>query len=130
MTSEPGKSDDGSASAVIAGAAVVGGVAATGLAAAGGVAYAATRSDKVGDAAKATGAAAIAVGTKAQQLDREHQITNRAVEATKGAVGAASSLNAKYDISGKASETITWMANGITKAMGSKSQPPNPSQRG
>ena len=57
---------------VMTGAAVVGGVAATlvagpviGVVAAGGAAYAATRSDKVGDVAKSTGEAALAVGGKA-----------------------------------------------------------------
>ena len=57
---------------VMAGAAVVGGAAVgvvagpmLGVVAAGGAAYAATRNDKVGDVAKSTGRAAVAVGSKA-----------------------------------------------------------------
>ena len=60
---------------VMAGAAVVGGVAGAviagpiiGLVAAGGAAYAATRTDTVGDVAKSTGQAAVAVGNKAVRL--------------------------------------------------------------
>ena len=71
--------------AVVAGAAVVGGTAGVvlagpviGLAAAGGAAYAATRSDGVGDAAKATGTAALAVGDKAREFNAEHDVTNKA----------------------------------------------------
>ena len=98
-----GSSRNNADSAVVAGAAVVGGVAATivagpllGLAAAGGAAYAATRSDQVGDAAKATGKAAIAVGHKAQSLDREHGITHKVGEATKGTVKAVGDFNTQY----------------------------------
>ena len=74
--------------AVVAGAAVVGGTAGVvlagpviGLAAAGGAAYAATRSDGVGDAAKATGTAALAVGDKAREFNAEHDVTNKAARA-------------------------------------------------
>ena len=102
-----------------------------GIAAAGGAAYAATRSDKVGDAAMATGNAAIAVGTKAQQLDREHHITQRAADATKGVMNAAASLNQRHDLTGKASDAVTWFANGISKAVGSgtKTPPPPPGRQ-
>jgi hypothetical protein len=72
--SQPGGSgqNNGHNGKVMAGAAVVGGVAGAlvagpviGLVAAGGAAYAATRNDKLGDAAKSTGNAAVAVGGKA-----------------------------------------------------------------
>ena len=69
---------------IMTGAAVVGGVAATliagpviGVIAAGGAAYAATRSDKVGEAAKATGGAAVAVGGKVVDINKEHKVTDK-----------------------------------------------------
>lgn len=116
---------------MVAGAAVVGGVAATivagpliGIAAAGGAAYAATRSDKIGEAAKATGNAAITVGKTAQQVDREHHVTQKATQATKDALGAAAAFNERHDITGKVSDSVSWMANGITKALGGTKPPP------
>lgn len=67
-----GSGSGGAASKVAVGAAVVGGIAGAvlvgpvvGVVAAGGAAYAATRNDKVGDVAKSTGQAALAVGNKA-----------------------------------------------------------------
>ena len=73
MSQQPTQGGGGNQNtSVIAGAAVVGGVAATllvgpvvGVAAAVGAGYAATRTDKVGDVAKSTGEAAVAVGGKA-----------------------------------------------------------------
>ena len=127
----PPPNQGNSSSAVVAGAAVVGGVAATivagpliGIAAAGGAAYAATRSDKIGEAAKATGNAAITVGKTAQQVDREHHITQKATQATKDALGAAAAFNERHDITGKVSDSVSWMANGITKALGGPKPPP------
>ena len=78
------------------GAAVVGGVAGFALmgplaavVGVGGAAYAATRSDGVGDAARATGKAAVAVGDKATELDREHDISGKAKKAAADAAQAA-----------------------------------------
>ena len=120
---QPGRS--GVDPAVMTGAAVVGGVAATivagpilGVAAAGGAAYAATRGDQVGDAAKATGNAAIAVGQKAQELDREHQITRKVGEAAQGTWRAVNDFNQKHDVSGKVVGGIASAANGISKLFG------------
>ena len=69
---DPGQNGGSNKNNVIAGAAVVGGIAGavlmgpvTGVVLAGGAAYAATRSDGIGDAAKSTGTAAVAVGSKA-----------------------------------------------------------------
>ena len=44
---------------------------------AGAAAYAATRSDGVGDAARSTGKAALAMGAKAQEIDREHHVVDK-----------------------------------------------------
>lgn len=94
---------------VIAGAALVGGVAvgavagslAIGIVAAAGAAYTATRSDKAGDAARATGQAAVAVAGKAEQLNREHQITDKIVSAAKTGYVKADQLNREHHITDK-----------------------------
>ena len=82
---------------VMAGAAVVAGTTVgvvagstlLGLAAAGGAAYATTRSDKIGDAAKASGTAAVVLGGKAAEVNRQHHITERIGHATKKTFSAA-----------------------------------------
>ena len=61
----------------------------TAVVAAGGAAYAATRKDGVGEAAVATGKAAVAVGDKAAELDREHDISGKAKKAAADAARAA-----------------------------------------
>ena len=137
MSSAPsGQGNSGQDGRIIAGAAVVGGVAATllvgpvvGIVAAGGAAYAATRSDKVGEVAKSTGQAAVAVGGKAAALDKEHGITNKIGDGLKTGVKAAQGFDQKHDVSGKVAGGISWAMKGITSAMGSGSdrsgaQPP------
>lgn len=114
---------------IIGGAALVGGVAAgvltgsllLGVAAAGATAYAATRNDKVGDAAKATGKAANAVGAKAAEVNKEHRLTERAVEGLKSGYRGVKQLNAKYDISGK---TVTGIKTGMDTISNSLSSKP------
>ena len=132
---------------VIAGAALVGGVAvgavagslAIGVVAAAGAAYISTRSDKAGDAARATGQAAVAVAGKAEQLNREHHITDKIVSAAKTGYVKADQLNRehhitdkivsaaktgyhavkeldqKHGISSKTADALIAAANGITK---------------
>ena len=109
---------------VMAGAAVVAGVAVgvaagpmLGVAAAGGAAYAATRNDKIGDAAKSTGKAAVAIGSKAVDINREHHITDRIGSAAKKSVAAVQAFDRRHDASGKIAGGITKVANGITKAL-------------
>ena len=70
----------------IAGAAAVGGVVAgvalgptAAVLAAGGAAYAATRSDGVGEAARQVGAAAVTAGQQAKAYDQEHNVTGKVV---------------------------------------------------
>lgn len=84
--------------AVVAGATVgvVAGSTLLGVAAAGGAAYATMRSDKIGDAAKATGKAAVAVGGKAAEVNRQHHITERIGNATKKTFSAAKSARLRY----------------------------------
>ena len=117
------------ASKVMVGAAVVGGVAGAvlagplvGVVAAGGAAYAATRSDKAGEAAKATGTAALAVGDKISQLDREHQVRAKVGDAAQSAMASMQELNQKHDVTGKVAGGISWAMNGITSALSSKSK--------
>ena len=118
----------------MAGAAVAGGVAVgavagpmLGIAAAGGAAYAATRNDKVGDVAKSTGRAAVAVGNKAVctplstaplrlyhhdpcgafpflrqvELNQEHGITQKIGSGLSRATNAVKEFDRSHDVSGK-----------------------------
>ena len=113
---------------VMAGAAAVGGLAVgvvagstvLGVAAAGGAAYAATRSDGVGDAAKATGKAAVTMAGKAQEFNKEHHVTEKATAAAKKGLAVASDFDKKHDVSGKAAKGITGVMNGITRALEKK----------
>lgn len=144
---------------VIAGAAAVGGLAvgaaagsvALGVLGAGAGAYAATRSDGVGQAARSTGQAAVVVGGKAKQVNREHHLTERASSAfssglkavkavdakhnitgktwsaLKGGAAKAAEINQKHDLTGKATAGITSAAQGLTRAVqGSSNGPPPP----
>lgn len=116
--------------AVVAGTAVgvVAGSTMLGLAAAGGAAYAATRSDKIGDAAKSTGKAAVAVGAKAAEVNRQHHITERIGAATKKSISAAQGFDKKHDVTGKIAGTITSAATGLTKALQKKQSSEVPTQ--
>ncbi|KAL3926806.1 MAG: hypothetical protein SGPRY_003130, partial [Prymnesium sp.] len=94
---------------IMGGAAVAGGVAAClvtgsallGVAAAGASAYAATRNDKVGEAAKATGQAANTVGSKVSEFNKEHKISERVVQGVQKGYKEVKAFDAKYDVSGK-----------------------------
>jgi hypothetical protein len=130
---QPSKGPDGK---VVAGAATVGLVAGAvlsgpivALAAAGGAAYAATRQDKVGEVAKSTGQAAVAVGSKASDLDKQHNITGKVAEGARTTFNAAKDFDQKHDVSGKIGSGITSLMNGITSALqpkGSGAPPPPP----
>ena len=125
MSAPSGQGNSGPDSKIIAGAAVVGGVAATllvgpvvGIVAAGGAAYAATRSDKVGEVAKSTGQAAVAVTGKAVDLNKEHGITDKIGDGLKNTATAVQGFDQKHDVSGKVAGGISWAMKGITSAMG------------
>lgn len=84
---------------------VLGGTLGLGIAAAGGAAaagYAATRSDKIGDAARTAGGLAITAADKAVALNREHHLTEKALETGGKAVEAAKLADQKYGITDKA----------------------------
>lgn len=110
---------------VMAGAAAAGGIAVTaaagsvtlGLVGAAGAAYAASRSDAVGDAARSTGKAAIAVGNKAAEFNREHHITDKVSAAAKKGYATAKEVDQKHNFSGKAASGISKMMNGLTKKL-------------
>ena len=90
----------------MAGAAAVGGVAAAALvggvvlpvAAAGAAGYAATRSDGIGDAARATGNAAVSTAAKAKEYEQEHQVGAKIKTIGEGAVAKAKEVNEKYHV--------------------------------
>ena len=124
-----GGGDMVSGAKVMAGAAAVGGLTVgcglgggviLGVAAAGGAAYAATRSDGIGDAAKATGKAAIVAAGKAQEFDKKHDVSGKAVAAAKQGFAMASAFDKEHNVSGKAAKGITSVMNGITKALEKK----------
>jgi len=76
-----------------AGVSIVGGAAAAG--------YAATRSDKVGDAARAAGGLAIKGADKAKEINDKHHLTEKLADAGTKAVAAAKGADDKYGISTK-----------------------------
>ncbi|KAL1498556.1 hypothetical protein AB1Y20_013875 [Prymnesium parvum] len=127
---DPEKKSLSAGARVMGGAAVVGGLAAgivtgsalLGVAAAGATAYAATRNDKIGDAAKATGKAANAVGSKAAEINREHNLTGRGVEGIKAGYQSMQAIDSKYGISRKAS---TGIKAGVGAITGARSEPPS-----
>jgi len=77
-------------------ATVVGGAAAAGVAA--------TRTDQVGDVARGVGAMAIKGVDKARELDREHDISGKVMEAGSKAVTTAGAINEQYGITDKVSK--------------------------
>ena len=110
-TADPeGKGSASNGLKVMAGAAAVGGVAVgvvtgsviIGVAAAGGAAYAATRSDKIGDMGKATGRAAIAGYAKAKQVNEEHQLTTKAKALVVTSYTKAKEVDEKHHILSRA----------------------------
>ena len=124
---------------LLVGGLAIGPVAA--LAGAAGAAYATTRGDEWGDAARATGDASAAAYAKAKELDRDHHILSRTKDAlvtgynkaveidqqysildrtkrfARDSYSKAREIDQQYDLSGKAaSATISGM-NSITKMM-------------
>ncbi|CAE7668470.1 yciC [Symbiodinium sp. CCMP2592] len=71
----------------------VGGAAAAGMAA--------TRSDKIGDAARGVGSMALKGVDKAREIDREHDITGKMAHAGTKAVETACTINQQYGIMDK-----------------------------
>eukprot|EP01006_Ploeotia_vitrea_P058270 TRINITY_DN69079_c0_g1_i1.p1 TRINITY_DN69079_c0_g1~~TRINITY_DN69079_c0_g1_i1.p1 ORF type:complete len:281 (+),score=61.90 TRINITY_DN69079_c0_g1_i1:38-880(+) len=94
---------------VLAGAAVAGGVVAgvavggviPVVAGAAAVGYAATRSDAIGDAARATGRGVCTAATKAQEVNKEHNVTGRTMVAAKSLWSKAKEVNTQYQITTK-----------------------------
>jgi hypothetical protein len=93
----------------MAAAAALGGVAGlvllgplTAVAAAGAAAYATTRSDEVGDAARTASKVAIDGVAAAKSFDSEHNISGRAVSAAKAAAAKAKELDEKHNLVGRA----------------------------
>jgi len=77
----------------------VGGDAAAGMAA--------TRSDKIGDAARGVGSMALKGVDKAREIDREHDITGKMVHAGTKAVETACTINQQYGIMDKVSKGMS-----------------------
>eukprot|EP00931_Biecheleriopsis_adriatica_P102107 TRINITY_DN77130_c0_g1_i1.p1 TRINITY_DN77130_c0_g1~~TRINITY_DN77130_c0_g1_i1.p1 ORF type:complete len:277 (+),score=76.66 TRINITY_DN77130_c0_g1_i1:108-938(+) len=80
-------------------AGAVGGAAVAGVAA--------TRSDKVGEVARGVGALAVTGVEKAREINREHDISGKVVEAGSKAVSAASAVNEKYGIADKVTKGVS-----------------------
>jgi len=105
--------------AALAGGAVVGiacGSVVLGVAGAGAAAYAATRQDAIGNAAKATGGAVVAGIGKAKELDQKHHLT----AALKQGVEQARAFNQKHDITGKIAGGVEFGMNKLTAALAVK----------
>ena len=104
--------------AALAGGVVVGAVAGSvvlGIAGAGAAAYAATRGDKVGDAARAMGTATVAACGKAKAVDQKYHITSTAGSWLRQGYASALEFNTKHGITDK---TIGGLKAGGLKAGG------------
>ena len=88
-----------------------------GLAAAGGAAYAATRKDKIGEAALSTGRATCPIGDKAVDIDRQHDISGKFKRAASDSYLAAKRLDQKHNVSGKAASAWTSGMNWMTEKL-------------
>jgi len=89
---------------------VLGGiVGATAAVVAGGAAaaYASTRQDQIGEAARGVGNMTLAAGQKAKAINQEHQITDKAVAMGKAAVEKAKEVDNKYSLVDKAKEGVS-----------------------
>ena len=71
---------------------------------AGAAAYAATRRDQVGDAARQVGNAANSFASRVYEFNQQHRITERARDAAVATYHKAKDLNKKYKITEQASE--------------------------
>lgn len=72
-----------------------------------GAAYAATRQDAVGNAARSAGGAALSGVAKAQELNEQHQITAKMADAGGKAVAKARAINEQHQITGKISSAAS-----------------------
>jgi hypothetical protein len=72
-----------------------------------GAAYAATRQDAVGDAARSVGGAAVKGVDKAQELNEKHQITAKMADAGNKAVAKARAINEQHQITSKISSATS-----------------------
>jgi hypothetical protein len=70
---------------------------------AGAAAYATSRDDKIGEAARKVGQVTLAGVDKAKAIDEEHHLTEKAATAAKTGVAKAREVDAKYGISDKVS---------------------------
>ena len=90
--------------AALAGGVVVGAAAGSvvlGVAGAGAAAYAATRGDKLGDAARATGTATVAACGKAKEVDQKYHVTSTAGSWLQQGYASALEFNSKHGITDK-----------------------------
>merc|ERR1719386_257871 len=71
------------------------------VAGAGAAAYAATRKDGVGDAARGVGNCAMTGANKAKELNDEHNITGKATAAAQAGIAKAKEVNEKHGITEK-----------------------------
>jgi hypothetical protein len=95
----------------LGGAMVVGGILGApilgALAGAGGLAYAATRSDGYGGAARTVGGATATGVGKARNVNREYKLTEKAVAAGKSTVQTVRAMDTKYHITDKIGGVFT-----------------------
>ena len=113
--------------AALAGGVVVGAAAGSlllGAAGAGAAAYAATRDDKVGDAAKATGKATLTGIDKAKEFDQKHKVTATAGNWFQQGLNNAKEFNAKHNVTGKVASGIESGMNQVNSALGGGSAKP------
>mmetsp|Transcript_24087 Transcript_24087/g.61384 ORF Transcript_24087/g.61384 Transcript_24087/m.61384 type:complete len:203 (+) Transcript_24087:1-609(+) len=117
--------------AALAGGAVVGaavGSVTLAVAGAGAAAYAATRDDRVGDAAKATGTATVTAMSRAKEFDEKHKVTATAGSWLQQGLNSAREFNDKHNVTGRIAAGVEDGMNRATKALnGDSAVPPQPS---
>ena len=105
----PAANSSNPSTGVIAGAAAFGAVTGlvlmgplTAVVAGAGMAVATMTTGTAGDVSRAAGGLGSAIGTKASEVNKQHNVTGKTSKACASTVAGAKSLDAKHDISGKA----------------------------
>jgi len=96
----------------IAGFMVMGPMAAVALA--GAAAYATTREDKIGSAARTVGTGGVTALQKAKSFDDNYQVTQRVAAAGSNAVGKAKEMDEKYQVIDKAKTGVSQAGSAVS----------------
>lgn len=118
LSNEQSSSKTSQSHKVIAGTAIAGGVAGlaiagplVGLATAAGGAVLATRQNKAGDLARASGNVVVAAGERAKKIDEKHHLLEKTKKATAGLVQKGNEINDKHHVTDKTKRAAANIVN-------------------